>query len=204
MSLKLHTAASAQVLTTAEAKLHLRVDLSDEDTLIDSMVKAATLDAEHLMQRAVMPQKWRVSLDEFPTSYCTGYSRNAMRYAIDLPMPPVTAVDSVTYIDSTGASIVLANTEYQVTSGSDYITRIVPAYGKAWPAARFQPESVQIIFSTGYANAAAVPEPIKTWIALRVGALYENRAGWTQGPNNAINRNEFVDYLLDRYRTFTL
>lgn len=194
MSLKLHQPASVQALTTAEAKLHLRVDHSEEDALIDTMVRAATLDAEHLMQRAVMPQKWKLSIDEFPSAY--------RRNAIDLCMPPVTAVDSLIYLDSTGANVTLATTEYQVVIGSDYIGRIVPAFGKAWPAARYQPEAVQVIFSTGYANAAAVPEAIKTWIALRLGALYENRSAWTQG--GAISQNEFIDRLLDRYRTITL
>ena len=200
MSLKLHQAASVQALTTAEAKLHLRVDHSEEDALIDMMVKASTLDAEHLMQRAVMPQKWKLSIDEFPS--CAAYRRDALGNAIDLCMPPVTAVDSLIYLDSTGANVTLATTEYQVVIGSDNIGRIVPAFGKSWPAARYQPEAVQVIFSTGYANAAAVPEAIKTWIALRLGALYENRSAWTQG--GAISQNEFVDRLLDRYRTITL
>lgn len=202
MSLKLHTPASVPVMTTADAKLHLRVDHSEEDALIDSMVSAATKDAEHLMRRAVMPQKWLVSLDQFPVGCQTRIG--ARLFAIYLPMPPVTAIDSVTYIDSAGATTVLASTEYQLSNTDDSRNCVVPAYGKSWPSARYQADAVQVVFSTGYANAAAVPAPIKAWIALRLGALYENRAAWTQGTQGAINRNEFTDYLLDGYRTFTL
>lgn len=205
MSLKLTTPATVPVLTTAQAKLHLRVDNTDEDALIDLMVSSATQDAEHLMRRAVMPQKWTVSLDAFPGGYAGGsWQLDARAFAIDLAMPPVTAVDSVTYISSAGVSTTLPSTEYQLVTGNDHIAYLVPAFGKSWPATRFQADAVQVIFSTGYANAAAVPEAIRAWISLRLGALYENRAGWTRGGSGVLNRNEFIDHLLDRYRTFTL
>ena len=112
MSLRLHTAATAQVLTTEEAKLHLRVDVSDDDALINSMVQAATAQAEHLMQRAVMPQKWLLSLQQFPVDFAwTGRQGGMCSSAIDLRRPPVSAIDSLTYIDSTGASVELPSSE---------------------------------------------------------------------------------------------
>ncbi len=163
---------------------------TDDDTLITSLIGSATLEAEHLMGRAVMPQKWQVTLDAFASS-------------IDLQRPPVTAVDSVKYVDSvTGTLTTLSPSVYQFAGASDYAARILPAFGQVWPAARAQPEAVQIIFSTGYADAASVPEPIKSWIKLRVGALYENREAWTVGQQ--IERNEHVDFLLDRYRVWSL
>lgn len=190
MTLKLQTAATVLPVSLVEAKLHLRVDVSDEDALITSLIGSATLEAEHLMGRAVMPQKWQVMLDAFASS-------------IDLQRPPVTAVDSVKYVDAvTGTLTTVSPSVYQFVAGSEYTARVVPAYGQVWPSARAQTEAVQIIFSTGYVDAASVPEPIKSWIKLRVGALYENREAWTAGVK--IERNEFVDFLLDRYRTWLL
>jgi hypothetical protein len=49
-----------------------------------------------------------------------------------------------------------------------------------------------------------VPEPIKQWIRLQVGSLYENRESWTVGRTAVMNENAFVDRLLDRYRVFTV
>jgi len=197
MTLRLQTPATLLPVTVQEAKLHCRkiadiADVSDtsEDALFSSLIGSATLEAEHLMGRAVMPQKWQVMLDAFTNS-------------IDLQRPPVSAVDSVKYVDATTGTLTTVNPAvYQFVAGSDYAARVVPAYGQVWPSARAQPEAVQVIFSTGYADAASVPEPIKTWIKLRVGALYENREAWTVGQ--AIERNEFTDYLLDRYRTWML
>lgn len=196
MTLRLQTPSAAPCVTVQEAKLHCRtiVDISDvsntsEDALFASLIAAATQDAEHLMGRSVMPQKWQVMLDAFSSS-------------MDLQRPTVTAIDSIKYIDAAGTLQTLAPSVYQAVLASEYTARAVLAYGQSWPSTRSQPEAVQIVFSTGYADAASVPELIKTWIKLRVGALYENREAWTTGQ--AIERNAHVDYLIDRYRTWLL
>lgn len=196
MPLKLHTPADALPVSVQEAKLHCRIiaDMNDvdpypEDDLIESLISAATLDAEHLMGRAVMPQKWQVTLDAFAAS-------------IDLQRPPVTAIESIQYVDAAGILRTLPDTEYQFVGASDYTARVVPAYGKAWPDTRSQPEAVRVVFSCGYADATSVPALIKTWIKLRIGALYENRETWT--ADGKIEQNEHIDYLLDRYRTCLL
>lgn len=191
MSLKLFAARAAQPVTLAEAKLHLRVDNSVEDALISALIVAATDDAEHLMGRAVLPQQWQLTLDSFESD------------ALVLQRPTVTAVVSVKYLQaSDGALTTLANTEYTLAAASDFTARLVPAYGKSWPATRAMPEAVQVVFSCGYANEASVPEPIKAWVKLRVGALYANREGWTAGKK--LEQNPHVDYLLDRYRVWTM
>jgi uncharacterized phiE125 gp8 family phage protein len=188
VSLKLQTAAPGLPLSLAEAKLHLRVDIGEEDALITSMIAAATLDAEHLMGRALMPQKWLLSLDSFPRQ-------------ITLNRPPVTAVDAVTYASAgDGATSTMSPADYQLLSGNEYFGLVVPAFGKTWPAAAARPQSVQILFSTGYADAASVPAPITAWIKLRIGALYENREAWTAGQK--IEQNSHVDFMLDRFRTW--
>jgi uncharacterized phiE125 gp8 family phage protein len=189
MTLKLQTAATVLPVSLVEAKLHLRVDGVDEDALITSLIGSATLEAEHLMGRAVMPQKWQLTLDAFESEMA-------------LQRPPVTGVDSVTYVNTAGTPTVLSAGVYQVIAGSDYTASIVLAYGQSWPAVRCQREAVKVVFSTGYADAASVPEPIKTWIKLRVGALYENRESWTY--DKPLERNAHTDYLLDRYRTWLL
>lgn len=194
MALKLQTPASALCVSVQEAKLHCRViaDIADasntaEDALFASLIASATLEAEHLMGRAVMPQKWQLTLDAFEDEMA-------------LQRPPVTAVDSVTYVSTAGSPVVLSSSVYQLITGSDYTSSIVLAYGQSWPAIRTQREAVKVVFSTGYADAASVPDPIKSWIKLRVGALYENREAWTLGQS--IARNEHIDHLLDRYRVW--
>ena len=206
MSLKLQTAATVVPVSLAEAKLHLKVDVSDDDALISSLITAATLDAEHLMGRALLPQKWQLSLDSFPTDPNSPWWNPAVvaRVAIALQRPPVTGVDSIKYVDAvTGVLTTLASGSYQAVLASDYTASVVPAYGLAWPTARVQPEAVQVIFSCGYADAAAVPEPIKAWVKLKIGALYLNRELIAVG-SRIVRVDLPFDSLLDRYRTWLL
>jgi uncharacterized phiE125 gp8 family phage protein len=205
MALRLQTPASTPAVTPAEAKAHMNVDIADDDALITAFIAAATLAGEGIMGRAIMPQKWALTLDSFvpPVQQFGVVSQQA--YAINLQRPPVTGVDSINYADPlTGTMTLLASTEYQVDTSSDVTARVAPAYGKYWPAARAQMGAVQIIFSTGYADATKVPESIKTWIKLRVAALYENREEFATGRGIVVAEMPFVDSLLDPYRTWLL
>lgn len=189
MALQLQTPPTLYPLTVAEAKSHLRVDVADDDALIQALISASTQDAEHLMGRAIMPQKWLYTADVFDAE-------------IELDRPTVTAVDYVKYIHpTTGVPTTLSAGVYQTVLLSDHKAKILPAYGQTWPGTRAQPEAVQILFSCGYPDAASVPELIKAWIKLRLGMLYENRVA--AGDKNAYAM-PFVDGLLDRYRNWSM
>lgn len=174
-------------VTTAEAKLHLRVTHSAEDAYIDALIDSAVNLAEHIMGRSVMPQKWLVQLDEFPDG------------AIRLGYPPVTSVDWVKYLPADGgAEATVAQADYQLDA--DLLPGWVrPVYGKSWPATYDAMNAVKVQFVAGWANAAAVPQPIKQWILLTVGAWYVAREA-VQGRQVTELPRGFHDGLLDRYR----
>lgn len=187
MALQRITAPGSACVDLATAKAQCRVDLADDDALITAMILAASDEAEHLLRRAILPQQWRLSLDCFVIQ------------TIELHRPPVTAVDSVKYVDSAGVQQTLvAGTDYQVSLGHPLFARLAPAYGKSWPSTRAQLDAVEIDFTAGWANAGAVPPAIKQWVLMRVAAYYDNREAWTLGK--AIERNSFIDRLLDRWR----
>lgn len=192
MPLLLITPAAAPAITLAEAKLHLRVTHAEEDTLITSMVAAATAEAEHLMQRAIMRQTWRLSLDAWPSP--SG--------AVELRRPPVASITSVRCADASTGEMTTLVDAYRLVQHSEHMSLVLPAFGATWPATATGPGAVEVTFLCGYATAADVPAPIKHWILLRLGGLYEHREAWTSGQ--AIERNEHVDRLLDRYSLPTL
>lgn len=186
MALKLITAPSTLPVSLAEAKLHLRIDAADEDALVTALISAATQGAEQETGRAIMPQTWAVTLDAFPE-------------AIELMRTPVQSVTSVKYFDEAGVQQTLPGSLYSLDNSEDAgFAYVVPAYDTDWPDTRDQVNAVEVIYTAGYADAAAVPEIIKAWIKLRVGALFENREAWTLGKS--IEPNPFVDRLLDPYR----
>lgn len=201
MALLLKTAANNLPVTLDEAKKHLRLDIADDDSFITSLIGAATLEAEHLMQRAVMPQTWTLTLDGF-RPHSRYWLTKCPPQAIELARPPVTAVTAVQYVDTAGILQTLDPSKYQLIKG-EYSGAIIPAFGQQWPSTHQQPEAVQITFSAGYADAASVPELIKAWIKLRIGTLYENREMFAVDT-----RLTFVDLpfdgLLDRYRVWQL
>lgn len=189
MALKLITAAADLAVTLVEAKAHLRVDTSDDDTLITAMITAATEAAEQATGRAIMVQTWELTLDAFPA-------------AMELTRVPVDSITSVTYVDLDGTDQTLSALLYSLDNADDFgPAYVVPAYDTEWPDTRDQINAVKVRYVAGYANAAAVPESIKSWIKLQVGAMYENREQETVASGHSVPLG-FADRLLDRYKVW--
>jgi uncharacterized phiE125 gp8 family phage protein len=188
MTLKLITAPATEPITIAEAKLHLRVDSTDDDTLITALIVAARQGAEHITGRALMPQTWELALDEFED-------------IIRLRKAPLTSITSIKYLDTAGVLQTLTTSDYLLDDHSEP-ARVMPAYGASWPSTRDQANAVLVRFAAGYANAVTVPQEIKSWMLLRIGMLYENRESVAAGVTLA--EVPYVDCLLDAYRIWGL
>lgn len=162
MRLRLITAPAGEVVSSAEAKAHLRVDNIDDDALIIAYLTAARahLDGrDGILGRALLTQTWELVLDAFPVA------------AISLPLPPLQSITSIKYQDSSNVEQTLDASDYVVDATSEP-ARVHPV--NAWPSTYVTPNAVTVRFVAGYGNASAVPEPIKTAIKLKVQALYDN------------------------------
>lgn len=190
MALTLVTAPAAKPLTLAEAKAHLRVDGSDDDDLITALIAAATAHIDGRdgwLNRALVSQTWDLTLDAFP-----GANRFNPYGAIQVPLPPLISVTSITYVDTAGATQTLSSSLYTVDVKSTP-GRIVPAYGKTWPSTRDQVNAVTVRFVAGYADSGAspadpadnVPQAIKQAMLLMIGHWYANREAVNVG--NVVN-----------------
>lgn len=189
MALKLITAASELAVSLADAKLHLRVDVSDDDSLITSMITSATEMAETATGRAIMPQTWELTLDAFPD-------------ALEITRVPAVSVTTLKYWDATGTQQTLSNAFYTLDNADEFgPAYVVPVYNGSWPDTRDQINAVALRYLAGYADAASVPESIKSWIKLMVGAMYENRE--SEGAMQT-HKLGFADRLLDRYKVWQL
>lgn len=186
MALTKITEPTVEPVTLAEAKAHLRVDASDEDAYITTLVKVARAAAEARLQRTLMQSTWRLLIDFFPD-------------AIKLPMPRVQSVTSVQYVDPAGALQTLAAANYTVDSASEP-GWIVPAWDLDWPETRAQVNAVSVVYTAGYGtDPTLVPVEIRQWILLAVGDLYANRERSDAKP---VVPQHFADGLLDIYRVF--
>ena len=181
-------APASEPLDLATAKLHCRVDGTDEDALITALIVAAREQAEHETGRALITQTWELVLDAFPEAFV-------------LRKSPVQSVTSLKYLDSaTGAEQTLDPADYLLDKDSEP-GYVVPAYGKAWPYSREVPNAVRVRYVCGYGLAVAVPQAIKQWMLLAIGTMYENRA--TSGAGQVYNiPDRFWSGLLDPYRLY--
>lgn len=179
---------SAEPLSLADAKLHLRVDadITEDDGLIAALIVTARQQAEHRTGRSLVSQQWRYAIDTFPAD------------SLELPLPKLQSVQSVSYLDNNGTRQTLAGSEYEVIT-DELVGRLVPAFGKSWPACRLFPGSVQVSYTCGYGAAADVPQSIKAWMLLAIGAWYENREALTAGQPVAELPRCFWEGLLDPF-----
>lgn len=186
--------AAIEPLTVAEVRDHLRADPSEPDTYMASLITVARIDAENRLQRTLIDTQWRVTLDSFPPE-------------IQLPMPRILSVDEVRYVDTAGVEQVILPANYAL----DNIREpgwLVPTFGQDWPGTRDQINAVRVTYRAGYATGtdaqkrAAVPMPIKQWMLLCIGQLYELRERTVTGI--IATELKFADSLLDTYRVIQL
>lgn len=174
----------AEPLTTTEAKLHLRVTSSSEDTLIADLITAARMHCENITRRPLSSQTWEMYLDGFPGGYGIWseflglYVPSEGDYVSDMMViekTPVVSVEKVSYVaystENGAYTDLTVDTDYQVDLKSMF-PRIVPAYNKVWPDTRPMLNAVRVQFTMGYANPAAVPMPIKQAMKMLVAAWY--------------------------------
>lgn len=92
--------------------------------------------------------------------------------------PPLIAVESVTYLDSTGAAVTLDPGDYRVIGGDGAtgVAMLEPARGKSWPSALDMSDAVRITYRAGYAGeggAAELPAAIRFGIILEARRLLD-------------------------------
>lgn len=186
MGLKLITPPALEPVTLAEAKLHLRVDGTDEDALITVLISSARRHAEHVTERAFVTQTWELAIDKFPAA------------EILLPKPPLVSIASVSYDDAAGVEQVMSPTAY-TTDLYQEPGWLFPANGTAWPDTLDAANAVRVRYVAGYGTPGDVPENIRQWMLLRIGALYRNREELVDGR---LSTSPMVDHLLDPHRIY--
>ena len=175
----------APVVSLAEAKLHLRVDAGDEDTLIEGMVAAATAHIDGpdgWLGRAIGAQTLELRTDVF-------------RDAMPLPYPPVLEIVSVKHLDGAGEELTLLAAEYELRG-----TLIGSAFGRRWPSVGYHSEAVRIQYRAGYET---VPPAIRAAILLMTDDLYRNRGEAITGTISArVAMSTTVERLLEPFRVW--
>lgn len=148
-------------VSVAEAKHHLRITHSDDDTYIETLLLAATHHCEEFQRRKYLEQTVVEKFDSFATTIRPRYS-------------PLISINSIQYVDTASSTQTLDAAEYDVDT-TEEPGRITPAYTKSWPATRDMMNAVTLTYLAGYGTADQVPDEFKQAILLLVGHLYQHR-----------------------------
>jgi len=189
MTLKLIAGPASEPITLEEAKLHLRVEHTADDTLITALIQSARQQAEHLLHRPLVTQTWERVLDAFPP------------VELELGMPPVSTIVSVKYIDTNGIEQTLSPGLYSFDADSEP-GWVLPAVDTDWPDTLDTSNAVRVRFTCGYGGASDVPEIIKAWMKVSIGTMYKVREGVVVGVTVTDVPGRFIDGLLDPYRYY--
>lgn len=179
---------AAEPVSVAEAKLHLRVDGSDEDDYIAMLITAARQSAEQFTWRALMAQTCELSFDVYPPG------------VFALPRPPLASVTHIKLYDADNTATTVNSADYQVDTSREP-GRVLLHAGASWPNVDLRPAAGFVVtYVAGWANAGAVPQAIKHATLMMVGHYYENRESVTQPPAAVVEVPQGTQALLSPYR----
>lgn len=177
------TGPVSEPVDLADAKLHLRVDSIDEDSLIEGYISAARMSVEAYAGLALLSQTWDLVLDAWPGP------------VIDFNLGPVTAIQKVT-VDG----IELDAASYNLAPGLN--ARLVRTKGATWPSPQSIAAGIVVRFESGFgATGNDVPQNIRHAILMTVAHWFENREA---APADGDQLTPPVRRLLAPYRKLRL
>lgn len=151
---------STEPVTLAQAKQHLRIDYTDDDNYISSLITAGRQFVETKTNMAIFNRSMLLTMDAFPwpgwstTTGSTAHDYFLSYYykglAIRLPLPRTVSVESVSYLLADGVTWeTLAPSFYHVDLESEP-ARITPAPGNTWPYQQnYVPGQVKVQYTAG-------------------------------------------------------
>lgn len=174
MKPKIITPPAEELITLAEARLHLRLDAYDsppthpDDSLVTSLITTARRWVEGYIGQSIGQQTLEIAMDRFPCG------------SVKLPYGPVSSVQFVRYTD--GDDVTQEFTGYTF---NDYVEPN-ELTALEWPTVKDRTtNAAKVRYIAGYTRVGEspsgfpLPEPIKAAMLLVIGHLYENRENTT-------------------------
>jgi len=180
------TPASTYPVTLTEAKSHLKVDTTADDTYITSIIKAATQLSEEYTNRFFID----TVIEQYASSFADLQT---------LFKSKVSAVAYVKYYDSDNSLQTLSASVYDTQLNYEP-SQIQLTDGQSFPTITKRNDAVVARYTVGYGSSASdVPEIIKQAILLTIGNFYQNRNSVVIG-RIATELPQNSKWLLDTYK----
>lgn len=141
----------------------------DDAHLEDIIIPAAREWCEEYTGLSFAQKTYEIKIDEFPEDG-----------DIRLPIGPVLAIESVTYVNEEEAEITLGSTQYTLDKNS-VPQWLIRANGVTWPTAKEVANAVTVRFIAGFSLPGdspvvkALPKQFRIAMLMLITHLYENR-----------------------------
>jgi uncharacterized phiE125 gp8 family phage protein len=187
-SFVLKTPPAIEPIGIDEVKAHSRIDLNEDDLLIQRQILTARHNAERVYDIAIITQTWTMYLEWLPYD------------CIEIFKIPLQSVTSVKYTDADGLTQTIPNNLYMVDLNSRP-PRIVRVQDASWPYVQPRPRAVAVELVAGYGDKCQdVPPNVTTYLLYKVGDLYENRETYSELK---LQKFDFADSLMATERLFS-
>lgn len=140
-------------------RYHLRITSMDEDVKLHALLMAAVEYCETITHQIFARRSFDWRLPCFPSR------------EIQLPITPVSSVDSIKYIDTDGAEQDFATFDAVLDASDGWVC---PSHGTSWPATRQQAVAVTMNLTAG---AEAIPAAAAQAIKFVAAHNYANPEG---------------------------
>lgn len=173
---------SSEPVSRTQAKNWCKIDTTDDDDLIDSLITTARRICEAYAGLSFVAQQRRIKLDYFPEK------------EIIVPYGPVNSIDSFTYVDSDGDTQELVeDTDFKVADHNE-LCRLYAISDNSittWPGTANLPECVTIDYTAGFDDVSGNPLPKQAYTAIlkQVMHLYQTRDDETMKDRNVVSYN---------------
>ena len=168
-------------VTLSEVKDHLRLDHSDSDTMLESLITASRQYVEEILNRALVQQTRTAYFKDWPETRSTYFKVEPEQNFFELPGAPLQSVSSVKYTDTDGATSTFDKYEVVTTRAPG---RVVLKDGESWPTATLLHESypINIEYVCGYEAdetasptdyRANIPQSVRNAILLDIELRYD-------------------------------
>lgn len=154
--------AEFEPVLSTELLLPLMIDDTPENqSIIAGYIPVAREWIEHEVSSSIVQRTTTVYLDDFPCG------------DIEIRLPPVQSITSITYLDGSGVSQTLSTSLYRVDLTSKP-GRISPEYGQVWPVTYCVNKAVTITAVTGPTSASGVPHVARQAMRILVKSMFDN------------------------------
>lgn len=185
MTTAIITTPALEPLPLADAKLHLRVDHTDEDDFISQTITAARQYIEAVTGERLITQAWRQYVSEWPVNRC-----------IRLEISPVQSIMAITAFDRDGIPHRIAEQDAELARGSRPQVLMLSASVDPQLAAN----GLEIDVTVGQGDLPTdIDAPLRQAIAMLVAHWYEFR-GAIAPSQQPVSLPAGLDALLQPYR----